>query len=210
MAEAATLILMFALVPLWLVAGLGDWACHRRERIERNAGTYESALHLLMLAEVGVPVLLALFFEVNALVLAIMIVAVLVHAATAWWDVHYTYGRRIIGPTEQHMHGLLEVLPLTALALVAVAHWPQALALFGVGDQAADFSLTPKQPPLPGWYLAVVLVATALCGVLPFVEEFFRCRRWRRQHGLDPEPDTAEQDGRLGDQPTRRQLRTTR
>ncbi|KAA0180602.1 diguanylate cyclase [Cupriavidus cauae] len=191
MAEAATLILMYGLVPLWLVAGLGDWACHRRERIERNAGTYESALHLLMLAEVGVPVLLALFFEVNALVLAIMIVAVVVHAATAWWDVHYTYGRRVIGPTEQHMHGLLEVLPLSAVALVAVAHWPQALALFGLGDRAPDFSLTPKQPPLPGWYLAAVLAATALCGVLPFVEEFYRCRRWRREHGAEREQRAA-------------------
>ncbi|UZN51888.1 diguanylate cyclase [Cupriavidus cauae] len=191
MAEAATLILMYGLVPLWLVAGLGDWACHRRERIERNAGTYESALHLLMLAEVGVPVLLALFFEVNALVLAIMIVAVVVHAATAWWDVHYTYGRRVIGPTEQHMHGLLEVLPLSAVALVAVAHWPQALALFGLGGRAPDFSLTPKQPPLPGWYLAAVLAATALCGVLPFVEEFYRCRRWRREHGAEREQRAA-------------------
>lgn len=191
MAEAATLILMYGLVPLWLLAGLGDWACHRRERIERNAGTYESALHLLMLAEVGVPVLLALFFEINALALAIMMVAVVVHAATAWWDVHYTYGRRIIGPTEQHMHGLLEVLPLSALALVAVAHWPQALALFGLGEQTPDFSLTPKQSPLPGWYLAVVLAATALCGVLPFVEEFYRCRRWRRRHGVEREQGAA-------------------
>ncbi len=191
MAEAATLILMYGLVPLWLLAGLGDWACHRRERIERNAGTYESALHLLMLAEVGVPVLLALFFEINALALAIMMVAVVVHAATAWWDVHYTYGRRIIGPTEQHMHGLLEVLPLSALALVAVAHWPQALALFGLGEQTPDFLLTPKQPPLPGWYLAVVLAATALCGVLPFVEEFYRCRRWRRRHGVERKQGAA-------------------
>lgn len=161
---------MYGLVPLWLLAGLGDWACHRRTRIECNAGTRESALHLLMLLEVGVPVLLALFVEVNALVLLIMLAAVLVHAVTAWWDVHYTYGKRTIGPTEQHMHGLLEVLPVSALVLVALAHWPQTLALFGAGAASADFSLSWKSPPLPSWYIAAALLGAVLLGVLPFVE----------------------------------------
>lgn len=185
-ADGARLVLMFGLVPLWLLAGLGDWACHRRTGIERNAGLVESALHLLMLLEVGLPVLMALFLQVNALVLLMMAAAVAVHAVTAWWDLHYTYGKREIAPTEQHMHALLEVLPVTALVLVTLAYWPQALALFGAGPQAADFSLAWKTPALPGWYVAAILVGSLVLGVLPFVEEFSRCLRWRRTQQARP------------------------
>lgn len=179
--EGALLVLMYGLVPLWLLAGVGDWACHRRTRIEANAGAYESALHLLMLLEVGLPVLLALFARVNALVLLIIAGAVVLHAATAWWDIHYTHGKREIGPAEQHMHGLLEVLPMTALILVALGHWDQTLSLFGAGTQPADFTLAWKTPMLPPWYIATVLIASVLLAVLPFVEEYRRCWRWRRQ-----------------------------
>lgn len=179
--EGALLVLMYGLVPLWLLAGLGDWACHRRTRIEANAGAYESALHLLMLIEVGAPVLLALFVRVNALVLLIMAVMVVLHAATAWWDIHYTHGKREIGPTEQHMHGLLEVLPMTALVLVALAHWDQTLSIFGAGAEPADFALAWKTPMLPAWYIGTVVIGSVLLAVLPFAEEYRRCWHWRRQ-----------------------------
>src|SRR5690606_36994995 len=55
--------LLYFLLPLWLLAGFADWLCHRRARISLNAGPKESLLHLLMLLEVSVPLLLALFFE---------------------------------------------------------------------------------------------------------------------------------------------------
>jgi hypothetical protein len=78
-------ILMYGLVPLWICAGLGDWLCHKRTRIESNAGVPESIMHSLMMAEVGVPVLLALFLEINAALFAVMIAGA-VHAVTAWID----------------------------------------------------------------------------------------------------------------------------
>ena len=53
--HAARLVLMYGLVPLWLLAGAGDWLCHRLTHIERNAGVRESLLHMLMLAEVLAP-----------------------------------------------------------------------------------------------------------------------------------------------------------
>ncbi len=181
MRDPATLLLMGFLVPVWLLAGIGDWASHRRTGIERSTGPKESALHLLMLAEVGLPMLIALFFEINALVIAIMLVMIPIHEATAWWDVRYASGRREIPPFEQHMHSLLEVLPLTAVSFVVVMHWDQFLALFGMGEEPARMALRFRSEGLPGWYLAGLMVAVLLLAVLPYVEEFRRCLSWLRR-----------------------------
>jgi hypothetical protein len=49
----------------WLLAGVADWACHRRTGLERTTGVKESLLHLLMIAQVGLGVLAVLFLEIN-------------------------------------------------------------------------------------------------------------------------------------------------
>jgi hypothetical protein len=180
--DPVTLYLMFFLVPLWLLAGVGDWANHRRTGIERTAGPKESALHLLMLVEVGLPMLMALFLEINALVIAIMLVMLPIHEATAWWDVRYASTKREIPPLEQHMHSLLEVLPLTAVSFVVVRYWDQFLALFGMGGEPARMTLRLKADGLPGWYLTALLLAVLLLAVLPYAEEFWRCLSWQRRH----------------------------
>ncbi len=95
-------------MPLWLGAGLADWYIHRRTRIEDTAGARESAIHALMFAETGVPVLLGLFCEVNASVLLSAYGAAGVHGATAYWDQVYAQPRRQVDPVEQHVHSLLE------------------------------------------------------------------------------------------------------
>jgi len=41
-------------VPLWIAAGLADWFCHRRTRIERTSGLTENAFHWVLLAEGGI------------------------------------------------------------------------------------------------------------------------------------------------------------
>lgn len=177
-------ILMYGLVPLWICAGLGDWLCHKRTRIESNAGVPESIMHSLMMAEVGVPVLLALFLEINAALFAVMIAGAAVHAVTAWIDVQYASARRDIRPVEQHMHSLLEVLPIAAIALLAAAYWDQFIALFGQGDAVADFSLRPKTDPLPPAYLTGLLVTIALFVAAPYAEELVRCARAYRPRGV--------------------------
>ncbi len=83
----------------------------------------------------AVPLLAALFLEINALIIALMIVAFLAHEATALWDVSYAVTRREVTPFEQRPQ-LLEMLPLMSAAFVAVLHWPQFLALFGAGPGA--------------------------------------------------------------------------
>lgn len=85
--ETATRRLMLGGVfPLWLAAGAADWYLHRRSKIEETAGPRESLIHHLMLAETGVPVMLGLFCEVNAGVLAAAYGAAGAHSLTALWD----------------------------------------------------------------------------------------------------------------------------
>jgi hypothetical protein len=180
-ADAATSILAYGVVPIWFAAGFVDWLCHRRTAIERTAGPKESLLHLLMFAELGVPLLAVLLLEVNALVFALAIAALMAHEFTALWDVCYAVQHRVVSPFEQHVHSFLELLPLTAIVLLCVLHPGQALALFGLGDEAPRFALAWKEPPLSRGYVTGVLAAAVLLGALPFIEELLRGLRAQRE-----------------------------
>ena len=65
MAETARHLLMYGLLPLWIAAGLADWACHRRTGIERTSGLKENLLHLLMFGEIGVGMAAVALLEIN-------------------------------------------------------------------------------------------------------------------------------------------------
>jgi hypothetical protein len=54
------------------------------------------------------------------------------------------------------------MIPLMAGSFVAVLHWPQLLALFGLGTAPAHFSIAWKSQPLPVVYIVTVLVAALL------------------------------------------------
>jgi hypothetical protein len=170
--------LMYLVVPVWLLAGLADYFCHRASHIEHTSGVAESLLHLLQFGEVGIPLLAALFLEISAAVLLIMLAGLVLHQATAMWDVRYANATRRVTPIEQHVHGVLEMAPAVATAVVAILHWPQLTALLGAGD--ADFAVHLKHSPLPGWYLWAVMLGVALCGVLPYGEELLRTVRSRQ------------------------------
>jgi uncharacterized membrane protein YqjE len=64
------MLLLYFVMPVWFLAGLADYLCHRASDIEHTAGAKESLIHLLMFAEVAVPLLACLFLEINALVIA--------------------------------------------------------------------------------------------------------------------------------------------
>ncbi|MBM7167113.1 diguanylate cyclase [Streptomyces sp. G44] len=185
---AARRWLLGAVMPLWLGAGVADWYQHKRARIEETAGPRESLMHSLMLAEAGVPVTLGLLCEVNAGVLATSASALGAHSATAAWDVRYADKRRRIAPVEQHIHSLLEVVPLMATSLLAVLHWDQARALTG-RQQRPDFRLRLKsRDPLPPRARAGLLGAFIIFGALPYAEEMYRC--WRARPTLKAQPAT--------------------
>jgi hypothetical protein len=176
--------LLYLIIPLWLLAGLADYFLHRRTKIEENAGTKESVLHALQLGEAGVPVLLGLLFDINALVIAVMLVALVVHEATALWDVTYAHTRRYIGPLEQHLHSFLEVLPIMAVSFVTILYWNQFTALFGWGPEEPRVEFRAKADPVPTCYLVALFSFNAVLIVLPYGEELWRCiraARYRRE-----------------------------
>lgn len=173
-------LLLVVLLPLWMLAGFADWLCHRVQRIEHSAGVKESALHLLMLAELGVGMAAALLLEINAAVLALLVACALAHELTTWVDLDYAASRRRIPIVEQWVHGLQQSLPWIGLVALMVIHREQSLALFGLGDSAADWSWQPKQLPLPAPLLLGVFSAAAVVVVLPFAQEFLRCIRSAR------------------------------
>jgi hypothetical protein len=181
-ADTAALLqgaLLGVLAPVWMLAGSADWLCHRVQRIETSTGLRESALHLLMLAELGVAVLVALFLETTAAALALMLAACVAHELTTWADLAYADTRRDIPWYEQLVHGLQQVLPWAAFAGIAVLSGDQALAALGRGSEAADWSLRWKAEPLPAWYLASFFGASLLLVLGPFVAEFWLCWRTR-------------------------------
>lgn len=188
MSDPAALVrgyLLYFIVPLWLLAGMTDYFLHKRTQIEHNAGTKESVLHALQLTEAGVPVVLGLLLDINALVILIMLIALVVHEVTAFWDVTYAHTRRYISPFEQHVHSFMEVLPIMAVSFVTVLYWNQFLALLGLGSEAARFDVRAKPDPLPVSYLLTLFAAIGFLIVLPYGEELLRCLRVARRRRME-------------------------
>lgn len=173
--------LMAIVAPVWIAAGCADAACHRIQHIERNAGLRESLLHLAMLAELGVAVLAALFLELNAAALGIVLLACIAHEVTMCADLAYAESQRRIPWYEQWVHGLQQAIPWMALGGLVLLNAPQALALVGLGTATAEWSLRPKAEPLPSVYVAGFLAAAALLVLWPFAAETLRC--WRQAQG---------------------------
>ena len=134
------------------------------------------ALALQALFYGNVPVLLGLFCEVNAGVLAAAYAATGAHWATAYWDQAYAEERRPVTPVEQQVHSVLEMSPVTAAFLLTALHWDQALALAGHESSRPRFAIRLKRrDPLTASARAGLLTAIALLGVLPYAEELLRC-----------------------------------
>jgi hypothetical protein len=172
-------LLLWFLLPLWFLAGVADYLLHRRTQIEDTSGLGESRLHILQAIEIGIPLLAGLFLEINSGVLALMILFVAAHTATALWDTSYSNPRRYISPFEQHVHSHLEYIPIVAVALVVVLHWDAFLGLFGAGTSRASFDIKLKSNPVPLPYLLAVLVPVFVQSLL-LTEETLRSARGTR------------------------------
>ena len=178
--------LLYFMFPLWIGAGFADWVLHRRTHIERTSGLKESLLHVAQMGEVGLPALMALLFQINALIILLMIIGYIIHEATALWDVRYASRSRYVSPLEQHVHSFLEVLPLIAGSLLIMLHWDQFLSLWGMGTNPARFTLILKGPPLPTEHFIGIFFSLLFLVVLPFLEEVWRCYRFRGQRLATP------------------------
>ncbi len=175
------------ILPLWLLAGLADYFVHARMRIAHTSGTHESALHLLQTAEIGVPMLALLFLEATASLLALACIGAAAHTFTAYRDVRYAAPLRHIPVFEQFVHSLLNVLPLVALAIVVVLHWPAWQALLHPFDSMpGSWALRWREPAFAPGTIAEVLAASLLLGVAPGLHEFARTLAARRHPRATP------------------------
>ena len=180
-----TRYLLCYLMPLWTAAGLLDWYWHKQTDIEHTAGIKESMIHLMMFTEVGAPILMGLLLEVNAGLLTAMTGALVVHEATAWWDVAYATDHRHVKPNEQHTHSFLEVLPLMALTMTSALHWGQVQAAVGIGKETPRWGLRMKKRRLPTGYLWAIAGMIVGGTALPYANEMWRCWKARNEPKYD-------------------------
>jgi hypothetical protein len=172
--ELTRRFLLYFVLPISATAGVADWLCHRATDIETTAGARESVLHLVMEVEVGVALLAGLFLEITSPVLALMIASFVLHEVTALLDVSYAVTRRYVSPVEQMIHSFIETAPLMALAFTAVLRWPQFLALFGLGNEAPDFSVRLRRDPPTMRRRALAAAAVSGLEALLYAEELWR------------------------------------
>lgn len=164
-------MLCFGVLPAWGLPGLADWMCHRRSRIEipERGGLRESLLHILMLTEGAIPLGLTLFAEPTPLMVSALAASAVVHQSTANWDLRVADDSdRRVSPLEQQIHSALEAMPFVVCLL-------GALRMTGTADRSWQIRRTSQ--PLPAEYIAAVLLVTATTGVLPHLEELWRCLR---------------------------------
>jgi hypothetical protein len=176
--DVAEMILMFAVIPLWILAGFADWLCHRRTGIERTSGLPENIFHWLLIAEGGLALLSVVLLEVNAAVMLLVLAAFLAHEASTYLELRYTVPLRQVGPFEQMVHSYMEILPLVILALLATMRWDQVMALIDGG--APDLSLRSKLDPWPAEYLFALGLGVLVLNLMPLTEETVRCVRDRK------------------------------
>ena len=168
-------LLLYGILPLWGISGFIDWCCHRATKIETTSGIKESLIHSLMGIQLGIPIILCVFFEVNVLILLICFLAWFAHEFVAHWDVHYSSEIRHISIWEMHAHNYLATIPLYSLAIISVLKWDMVIR-FVTLDWAGAFHFQLLETPIGGpQYFPWYLVFMAMTCIFPYVEENIRC-----------------------------------
>jgi hypothetical protein len=169
----------YALFPIWLVAGVLDYWLHQRTHIAATAGPRESRLHLAQTLQVGIPVLIVLFLELNLLTLALLVAAAVAHTITSYWDIRYASQRRAILPLEQVVHAFMLTLPIFVPALLLIMHWQVIHAPARPG--AGTWALRWRDPPWDGNVIVTVLVTSFVFGMLPALAEYWQVKQANRR-----------------------------
>lgn len=170
-------LILYGLLPLWGISGLIDWGCHRYTKIETTSGLKESLIHSLMGLQLGIPIVLTLFYFVNIPILLICIAAWLAHEVVAHWDVHYSSSVRHISIWEVHVHNYMATIPLFLIMLIVVINWDMFLNLITL-NWAGNMEFVRIDDPHGGQrYASVYFGFMAATCVLPYIEENIRCLR---------------------------------
>lgn len=183
-------LLLWGIYPVWLLAGAGDYLCHRRTDIERTSGATESWLHLAQFGCLAIAFACAVLLEISAPVFVAMVLLVLTHSVLAYIDARYTEDRRRILPIEQTIHGFMDVLPLVAVALLGVQHWQEIRDGPTLFAQVSSIDLER----------VLLLMSFLVLAGLPILEELLRGLRHHEikhrdqgQEGHDAERDPPSQ-----------------
>jgi hypothetical protein len=184
--DSLTLSLMlYVLLPLWVVCGSLDYCCHRATRIEHNTGIRESMLHSLMGVLVGVPMWLSLFFEMNVLVLLTCVVFFVLHEIVAHIDVCLALPNREVSVWEQHVHAYLSTIPFYLMSLIICRNWAVFIDLLTM-SWSGQMEYVWRQQAVGSmayiwWYTTFMLVFAGI----PYTEELVRCWRAARVRQAD-------------------------
>lgn len=173
-------LVMYGCLPLWLIMGAIDYYCHRKSKIEETTGIKESIYHAIMGVQVGIPIFLGLYFEINVMVFLIMFVVLILHEWVAHHDVLYALNVREISILETHVHSFLEVLPFVIVALIAIINWQSFVDLITF-NWAGNMGIELKHKPISARYIGGYFAFMMVADVAPFAEEFFRCWRYRKK-----------------------------
>ena len=169
--------LLFMLLPIWGIAGLADWFCHRATKIEHTSGVKETLMHSVMGIQIAIPLVLCLLYTVNVLILIICFMTWFLHEVVAHADVKYASPRREISIWEMHAHNYLATLPMYMLITIVIINWPQFINLISLNWQG-NMALIPVETPHGGsGYLFSYLIFMSVVCVFPYIEENIRCIR---------------------------------
>jgi len=167
-------LILYGCLPLWVLLGFADYACHRRSAIERTSGARESLFHCVMGAQIGGPVFLGLYFEINVLLLLLAFVLLALHVWIAHHDVAYALRWRKVTLWEMHIHSFLEALPFVVVLLIILKRWPAFVDLITL-NWAGNLALVPKATPLDSYYIGGYILFMLVVGIAPYLEELWRC-----------------------------------
>lgn len=169
MAISTELWLAWCAYLAWLAAGCGDFLCHWRTDLPHTSGLAESASHLVQLALLGIGVVIGLAFATGRTSLLLLSALVVAHAIAGYIDTWIAFRRhRIVSPVEQHIHGILDMAPIIALAWLVVSTWPAAIE--------GGWRLQWRRPQLPPGAWIAVLAPSVLLTVVPALLEWRAAR----------------------------------
>jgi hypothetical protein len=168
MSRAIYQLIAYGFYPAWLIAGAFDYWCHRRSSIESTSGVVESLYHVAQLATMAIIVLGIALFAGSLTAFAIVVAAGLCHTVLSYLDVRFTDQRRYISPLEQHVHAVLDIVPLASIALWIVLEWPNA---------SGTWRLQWRTPMLSGLQLAAIFISVFVVAGAPVLEELWRTAR---------------------------------
>ena len=179
--ETLTLgLILYVLLPMWVIAGSLDYWCHRKTKIEETSGFKESVFHALMGFLVGIPLWLGIFFHVNVLLLLICFVFFVAHEVVAHYDVVTALPTREVTVWEQHVHSYLSTLPFYVFTLVICRNWEaflRTITLRWHGELYLSFRPEPVGTLRYVWWYATIMLIIA---IIPYTEELIRCWRARK------------------------------